>query len=139
VNCNTGPIGPSAIGSFTVRVEVGSPRISAIVAGKGRNPDGTFWIDLRLTNTGTGHARNVNLDSLTFRTLNGTGTVTYNAARSGPVPMALASLDVAETRTIRLYLNAPTSVMRFSITETISLQNVLGTTLSFSAAQAVIP
>jgi hypothetical protein len=53
--------------------------------------------------------------------------------------MAIGSLDVGETRTVRLYLNVPATILRFSITEGVTLQNVIGTTLTLSAGQAVFP
>ena len=115
-------------GSFTVTVDVGTPTLTASVANKGRDAAGTVWIDLRLSNTGSGHARNVSLSSLTLRTLSGTGSVTYDASRSGPLPLQVGSLDVGQARTVRLYVNVPATVARFSITEGITFQNVIGTT-----------
>ena len=120
-------------------VTLGAPAITAAIANKGRDPDGSFWIDLRLANGGSGHARNVRLTSLAFRTLNGLGTVTYDAARSGPLPLQFGAIDVGETRTVRLYLNVPPTVARFSITENGVLQNVIGGNYSFSFGQAVFP
>ena len=131
--------GTPPTGSFTVTVGVGTPTLAAIVANKGRDAAGSVWIDLRLTNTGSGHARNVSLSSLTLRTLSGTGSVTYDGSRSGPLPLQVGSLDVGQTRTVRLYMNVPATVARFSITEGITFQNVIGTTLTYSAGQAVIP
>jgi hypothetical protein len=92
------------------------------IANKSRDANGSVWVDLQLTNTGTGHARNVSITSITLQRLTGTGAVTYDAARSGPVPMAIGSLDAGATRTVRLYLNVPLTVARFSITESVTLQ-----------------
>jgi uncharacterized repeat protein (TIGR01451 family) len=141
VNCIAfGRLTPGAVtGSFTVTVNVGVPGFTTIVAGKGRDPDGSFWIELRLTNTGTGHSRDVDIASLGFKTLNGSGVVTYDAVRSGPMPLRVGSIDVGETRPIRLYLDVPKTVTRFSITEGLTFLNTLATRLSFSAGQAVIP
>jgi len=144
VNCSAvNTIGPPplsfpATGSFTVTVSLGAPSLVIQIANKGRVLN-SVWIDLQLTNTGTGHARNVSINSLTLQRLNGLGTVTYDAARSGPLPITIGSLDVGETRTVRLYLNMPATVLRFSISESVSLRNVIGTPLTFSAGQAVIP
>lgn len=112
-------------------MNVGTPSLLIRIANKGpRDPNGNVWIDLQLTNTGTGHARNVSLTSLTLLRLNGIGTVTYDAARSGPLPLATGWLDVGETRTVRPYVNVPLTVTRFSITEGVTSQNVIGTTLT---------
>src|SRR5439155_15661685 len=127
VNCSAqNPIGPPlsfpATGSFTVTVNVGAPSLSLALKGTGSDPNG-FWIDLRLTNNGTGHARNVAINSLVFRTLTGRGVVTYRPALSGPLPINIGSIDVGNSQIVRLYMNVPPTVLRFSITEGLALQN----------------
>jgi hypothetical protein len=129
------------IGSATasVTVALGTPRLAATIVGKGRNASGVFYVDVQLTDTGTGNARSVKINQLAFRTLSGMGTVTYNAALSGSLPLALGSLDVGANTIVRLYLNVPSTVTRFSITETGTLQDVAGTSFGYSLAQSVIP
>jgi hypothetical protein len=145
VNCSaSNPFLPGfgfpATGSFTVTVTVGTPGVAVFVPNKGRDPDGTFWVDLLLLNTGTGYARTVSIASLTLRTLVGTGTVTFNAGRTGPLPLNAGAIGAGGTRVIRVYLNVPPTVRRFSITEHGSAENVNGSaTLNFSPMQAVIP
>lgn len=145
VNCSaTNPLGPPplsfpATGSFSVTVTLGTPNFSVVIQNKGRDPDGSFWLDMRFTNTGTGHARNVSIASVAFRTLNGVGTVTYNATRSGPLPRQLGALDAGQSQTVRFYLNVPLTVTRFSLAENGTLQNVQGTTFSFAPSQTVFP
>ena len=51
----------------------------------------------------------------------------------------MGSLDVGATSVVRLYLNVPATVTRFSITENGTLQDVAGTSFSYSLAQSVIP
>jgi hypothetical protein len=132
--------GNAASGSFTVTVTVGTPRMTFLIGNKGRDPDGSFWVDLVLLNTGTGYARAVNIGSLTLRTLLGTGTVTFDAARSGPLPLSTGAIEAGANRVLRVYLNVPATVRRFSIAENGTIENVNGSaTLSFSAMQAVIP
>lgn len=140
VNCSaTDNAGNSATGNFSVTVNLGTPRIAGSIAAKGRDASGNYYVDLRLTNTGDGHARNVRINVLAFRTLSGTGTVSYNTALSGALPLMVGSLDVGASNIVRLYLNLPSTVTRFSITEGGTLQNVAGTSFSFSTAQSVIP
>jgi hypothetical protein len=129
------------VGSATaaVTVALGTPRLNATVVGKGRNPSGVFYVDLQFTDNGSGNARAVKISQLAFRTLSGTGTVTYNAALSGALPLTLGSLDVGATSVVRLYLNVPSTVTRFSVTETGTLQDVAGAAFSYSLAQSVIP
>jgi K319L-like, PKD domain/Bacterial Ig domain len=132
----SGNIG-SAVASVTV--SLGTPRLAGAVVGKGRDASGNYFVDLRITDTGTGNARSVNINQLTFRTLSGTGAVGFNAALSGALPFAVGDIDASSSETVRLYLNLPPTVVRFSITETGTLQDVTGTSFSYSQAQAVIP
>jgi len=132
----SGNIG-SAVASVTV--SLGSPRLAGAVVGKGRDASGNYFVDLRMTDTGTGNARSVQINQLAFRTLSGTGTVSLNATLSGALPLAVGSIDAGASETVRLYLNLPPTVTRFSITETGSLQDVAGASFSYSQAQAVIP
>ena len=132
-------LGNVATGSFTITVVVGTPSIDFRVMTKGRDASGAYFIDYQVSNWGTGHARNVNLTNLAFKTLMGSGTVTYDAVRSGPLPRAFGHMDVSAFQILRIYLNVPSTVKRFSITESGSLLNVLGSNAKFSAMQAVIP
>jgi hypothetical protein len=131
--------GRGGTGEDTVRITVTGTRIAATVVGKGRDPSGSYFVDVQLKNTGTGHARNLRLTQVPVRTLAGTGVVSYNGALSPALPIAVGGLDVDAATVIRFYLNVPSTVSRFSITETGSLQNVLGATVAFSAAQSIVP
>jgi hypothetical protein len=140
VNCTaTDFSGNRATSFFDVLVQVGVPRIAGTPAGKGRDANGNFYVDVALTNSGTGHARNLRLTQVALRTLSGTGTVTLNTALSPPLPIVLGSLDVGTSTTVRLYLNVPATVTRLSVVENGTLANVLGTSNTYSAAQSVIP
>jgi hypothetical protein len=140
VNCTAADgTGNLASGSFTVTVNLGTPRLAGSIVGNGRDSAGNYFVDLKLANTGTGHARNAQITGLPLRTLSGTGTVTHNAGLSGPLPMAAGSIDAGASVIVRIFLNVPGTVTRFSITENGSLKNVAGTSSSFSLAQSVIP
>ncbi len=131
--------GNQATGFFDITVQLGQPRMVATVIGKGRDAAGRLYVDLSLANTGSGHARGVTIGTLTFRTLSGTGIVSYNAATSGPLPTSVGDLDTGASTTRRLSLNAPAAVTRFSITEGGTVRNAVGTTTGFSSGQSVIP
>jgi hypothetical protein len=122
----------------TLIVVLGQPSLSGTIITKGTDASG-FYVDLSFKNTGTGMASNIIIGQLTLRTLAGTGTVTYNTAVSPPLPRLLGDLNVGATMTVRFYLNRPSTVTRFSITESGTVQNVIGTTYNFSVAQTVIP
>lgn len=129
------------IGSATAnaKVIVGTPRVSARIVSQGAYSAGIVYVDLQLTNTGNGNARNVRLDRLLFYVLSGGGKVTYNATLSPPLPYMLGSLDVGDSTTVRLYLNVSRNVKRFAIVEYGTLEDVTGTRFPFLGIQAVIP
>jgi len=140
VNCSASDLGNnSASGSFSVTVNLGTPRIAGTLVARGSDALGNRYFEVRLTNTGTGHARNLKISQLLLRTLSGSGIVTYLPALSGALPLAIGSLDVSASTTVRLYLSVPSTVTRFSITETGTVNNVTGTLYSYSTAQSVIP
>jgi hypothetical protein len=109
------------------------------VASFGADPSGAIYADIRLTNTGTGNARNLTINSLVFRTLSGTGTVTYDGALSPPLPLTIGNLDLGTPVTIRLYLNVPSTVLRLSITESGPVQDVSGNSYNYSTAESFVP
>jgi len=129
------------IGSATaaVTVAVGTPRITGSMAGVGSDPSGATYFNIVLTNTGTGNARNLSINTLTFRTLSGTGTATYNSTLSPAMPFAIGNLDVGTAVTTRVYLNVPGTAARLSITESGPVQDVVGTKYNYSTAEAIIP
>ncbi len=146
------PIGPTTVtfrfrdasgnvgsASSTVTVILGTPSIAAAIVNKGVDPSGARFYDLQFTCNGTGNARGVLLASLLFRTLSGTGSVTYNAPLSSALPINIGDLDVGAHSTVRIFLNVPSTVSRLSIVESVTLQNVAGTVFKTSAGQATSP
>jgi len=127
------------LGSSTVTVAVGTPRIIGSSAGVSVDPSGAVSVKIVLTNTGTGNARNLKINTLVFRVLSGTGTITYNTALSGSLPLAIGNLDVGASVTTVIYVNVPSTVTRMSVTESGPVQDVKGTSYNYSTAEAVIP
>jgi hypothetical protein len=127
------------IGSATssVTVAVGTPRISGSSAGVGTDPSGAIYVKVVLTNLGTGNARNLQINTLTFRTLSGTGTVTNNTALSPSLPITIGNLDVGSAVTTVIYLNVPSTATRFTVTESGPVQDVLTTNYNYSTSEAV--
>jgi hypothetical protein len=129
------------IGSTNATVTVGAiekPVISGAVIGKGVQGSVRYY-DLRFTNTGAGLARNVSISQLLFRTLSGAGVVTYNTSLSPALPDVLGDLAVGASTTVRVFLNVPSTVTRFSITENGQVQDAAGTSFAFSIGQATFP
>ncbi|HBI24369.1 MAG TPA: hypothetical protein DDX84_09275, partial [Nitrospiraceae bacterium] len=98
-----------------------------------------MFVNLQLTNTGKGIGRNIKIKQVVPRTLSGTGTVTYNTTLSPGLPHTIGDLDVGASTTVGLYLNVPSMVTKFSITENGTVQDIVGTTLNYSTGQAVVP
>ena len=117
----------------------GKPVVAGKIVGHGTPSPGVLYIDLQLTDAGTGIAQNIDVEQLLFRTLFGTGTVTYDATLAGTLPITTGHLGVGENKTLRLFLNVPTTVARFSITEDGAVEDGIGTSYNFSIGQAVIP
>jgi hypothetical protein len=122
----------------TVTVFTGTPRITGSIAGVGTDPSGAIYVNVVLTNTGTGNARNLEISSLLFRTLSGTGTVTYNPASSGPLPITIGNLDVGMAVTTHVLLNVPGTAKRISVTENGPVQDVMGTNYNYSTAESLV-
>jgi hypothetical protein len=140
VNCiATDAAGLTATASFPVTVILGMPQLNITIVGKGLGPNGTHFVDLQTMDIGTGNAFNVQIKKLNFRTLNGTGTVTYNPTVSGVLPLSEGNINVNASNTVRIFLNIPSGVLRYSIIESGCYQDVLGKTFNYSFAQAATP
>jgi len=120
-------------------VVLGLPRLAVTVAGKGRDAGGSFYVDLQFRNTGTGHARGAKINDLVLRVLNGTGSITPDPALSPALPHIVGDLEAGAAIIHRVYLSLPSTVLRFSITESGAALNALGTPFTYSLMQTVIP
>jgi len=96
----------------------------------------TVTVNLQFTNTGLAAAQAVNISQIVPRTLSGSGTVTL----TGPaLPAALGPLGAGATMTLSVTLNVPSTVTRFSLTESGSLLDAASKSYSYSIAQTIIP
>ena len=118
---------------------VGKPGVSGKIISKAWKSPGILFVNLQLTNTGKGIGKNIKIKQVVPRTLSGTGTVTYNTTLSPGLPHTIGDLDVGASTTVGLYLNVPSMVTKFSITENGTVQDIVGTTLNYSTGQAVVP
>ena len=117
----------------------GQPQISIRVIAQGTHAPGVLYLDLQITNVGTDVAQNVMLSQFGFRTLNGTGQVTLSNAASPSLPILKDILPVGLSATVRVFLNRPATVLRFSISENGTVTDIAGAPHAFAAAQAIIP
>lgn len=113
----------------------GRPTIAGSVASNALSGT-TETLTVQLTNNGVGNAQNINITSISLRTLVGSGAVTLS---SPATPISVGSLAAGASVTETFTLNAPATVKEYSITEAGTVQDVAGNTYSFSIAEAVIP
>ena len=134
VVCEANPY-PVSVDDRSCTAVPGQPRISASIGTPVADAPGVMYIDLRLANTGAVHARNISVNQLLFRTLAGSGTVTTGSATV--LPKITSRMDIGRSATIRLYVNVPSTVTRFSINETGTAQDSSGVSYNFSLGQVV--
>jgi methenyltetrahydromethanopterin cyclohydrolase len=113
----------------------GSPTISGRVVASSVHPSASVEVDITLTDTGTGTAASTNVTQLTLKTLTGTGSVTLN---SPGLPLTIGNLAVGASTTVKLFLNVPSTVKRFTVTENGTVQDIMGRLFNFSTGQQVI-
>ena len=138
---NDGVISPGQASSIQTSVlqqlvtPTGSPTISARVVTSSVQPSASVEVDITLTDTGTGNAASTTVTQLTLKTLSGTGSVTVN---SPTLPLTIGNLAVGASTTVKLFLNVPSTVKRFTVTETGAVQDIMGRLFNFSTGQQVI-
>jgi hypothetical protein len=116
---------------------LGTPRLSATIAAKGTDPsNGVYYADLKISNSGTGGAKSIKINSIVVQTVAGTGTV---ALKPTSLPITIAVLDAGASVTVRLYLTMPNTVTRYSMTENGAYQDMAGKNNNLSLAQSVVP
>jgi len=123
----------------TVAAQGGQPVLFGAIVAKGVVEPGVSFVDVKLTNTGSGDGRIIKIDQLQLRTLDGAGEVTYNATLAPALPRPVADLDIGDSTPVRLYLNVPDTVKKFSVTETGTVRDIGGAVYNFSVAQVVYP
>jgi hypothetical protein len=122
---------------LTVTAAEGEPTISIKTLDQGMLA-GAFYVDLQVTNAGTGDASNVTVRKIAFRTLSGTGVVAYNTNGSPALPIALGDLTAGGSTNLRLFVNVPATVTRFSIAESGAVQDSSGTVFNFASTQSIL-
>jgi hypothetical protein len=128
------------IGSATanVTVSLGTVKISGQVAGQGKNSDGTFFVDVKLTNTGTGNARKLRATALTAIPTKGNGKITI-VSPAFPKTIGIGNLDVGASQIVHVVLKVPTSVAQFALVEGGDFVSVKGALSLFALTQTVTP
>ena len=114
-----------------------APQISMRVSAKTWQTPTRLALDLVLSVGGDRAAFNLVLSNLIFRTLAGVGVV---ALAPGPatLPLRYGLIQPGGSQTIRLLLDCPPGVTRFSITENGASENLHHTPFQFSLSQGVL-
>jgi hypothetical protein len=141
----TGSIGSGFMGVLGVaQAAMPSAALSVEVLRKGIDATNGFYVELRITNEGGGSAKNIAIESLEFRTLTGSGAVSYNAQASGALPLAVGDIASNGNKVVRLYLKSTTSfgtsgVVRFTMSEAFQMDSAPGVRVSVKTTQIVVP
>jgi len=119
---------------LTVTTAGGEPAIAITLLDQAA-PGSSFYVDLQVTNTGSGVANGVSINQMSFRILGGSGSVTV---ASPALPIAVGTLNAGASTTVRVYVNVAGTVSRFAIGETGTVLDGSGTTFSFGSSEVVV-
>ena len=127
----------TATSTVTVMAEdSGTPKISIRIAAHGVVSGNRKYVDLDLSNTGTGAAREITLRLLLLIPTKGIG---LPKLVSPTLPLNLGALDAGSKTTFRVVFDAPRSVQEISIVEVGTFRNSRGTLAAFLEVQAFAP
>ena len=127
----------TATANVTVTSGAGTPQIAIAVVRSDFVNILIRSVDLRVTNTGTAIARGVTVQKFSFQTLAGLGIVLYDPLHSPRLPIVVGDLTPGASKTIRIFLVAPVTIRRFSMTESGQFKDAAGKTFSFSITQTL--
>jgi hypothetical protein len=132
--------GSGNVGSATAMVNVilGTVKLSANVAGQGKNADGTSFVDLTVSNVGTGNARKLRVDLVAALPTRGNGIVKI-VSPAFPMTIGIGNLDSGASQTIRIVLKVPATVKQFQLAEVGAFANVKGSPDIFAFVQTLTP
>lgn len=124
------------VGTATSLVTVvgGRPSLSLALLGP-IAAAGPQAVTLRVSNNGTGNALGANVTLSGVRTLAGTGSVTLTSG----LPASLPLLGPGQSFDIALVLNVPSTVLRFAMSEAMTMRDYAGQVLSGVATQTIFP
>jgi hypothetical protein len=122
----------------TVTVILGTIKISAQSSRQGRNPDGTFFVDVKFTNIGTGNARKLRLAEVEGTPIRGGGRIVV-ISPVFPLTVGNGSLDAGASQTVRIVLKVPLTVKQFELEEVGSFADVKGVLGFYVQEQNIVP
>lgn len=134
-NVETANTAAEASTTVTAAGPCGPPSLSGQVLSSSRSGT-TLTVNLQLTNSGFTPSQAVRINQVTFRTLSGSGAVTFAGS---PLPVSLGPLGVGASTTFTLTVNVPSTVTRFSLTESGNLLDSTAKSYNYSIAQTIVP
>jgi hypothetical protein len=123
----------------TVTAVLGTPKISARLLANGTVSGNRRFVDVELSNSGTGNARRVKLAVILIVPTKGVGIPKLVSPSASSLPLDLNNLDVGSTTTVRVVFDVPATVKELSITEAGIFTNVKGTFGAFLQNQKFVP
>jgi hypothetical protein len=122
---------------FSQSGQRGTPQVAIQVLDQGVQSSGVFFVDLNITNVGNDVAANALIQTIALNTLAGTGQVTLNNVLTLLPPLLVDFLAVNASASVRIYVNAPSTVTTYSITETGTVADFFGTPAPFTQTQTL--
>lgn len=115
----------------------GRPQVAIQLLDQGAQSPGVLFVDLNITNVGNDVAMNASIQQIAFNTVAGMGQVTLNNILTMLPPIFADFLTVNASATVRIYVNAPSTVTTFSITETGTVADIFGAPAPFTQTQTL--
>jgi probable HAF family extracellular repeat protein len=122
--------------SSTVTVAAGAPRISVRIAAHGTVSGHRKFVDLEVSNSGAGPARDVALAMVVLVPTKGFGMPKLVSPK---LPRVIGNLDAGSSAAVRVVFDVPASVKELAIIETGTFRNVKGRLGAFFEIQRVAP
>ena len=113
----------------------GRPVLAAAVTGQSRSGS-NLTVQISIRNAGSEPVRNVTVSGISARVLAGAGVIVVS---SPALPAPLGNLAPGQSAPLTVTLSVPSTVTRFTLTQSGSVQDARGSSFSFSLAQAVAP
>lgn len=114
---------------------IGRPSVAISSVTKSKSGD-TLSLTVGVTNDGTGDGQNLILKQVGVTTLAGSGSVTLT---SPALPAALGNLAQGAITSFTLTFNVPSTVTKFRVTASGTIQDVAGDTFTYSIGTVVYP
>ena len=115
----------------------GTPRIEASVARAINFFGNVVQVLLNIKNVGDGVAADTAVTSLRLQILSGTGTVSVYRL-TPPLPIRVPPLGVGQFAQLLIYLDVPSTVTRFSLSEDLLVHDTNNVAIRFSLGQRII-